>query len=616
MNVSISSIFIATGKYSHWYKRTSVEMTVWVCGYADNGHISYSGDALAQMVADNIHDEWDTGVADFLKGLNGNWAMVVLKGNILYAACDRKRSYPLLYSEQNGGLRISDCITKVRGGHIGWCSKGIEDFLWAGYPAGTSTLVDGVYQILAGMYLRYDIATKQKSLIEYFNFLPTSNNSDSEDQLSQRLSELLDEAIIRIGKVARGKIVVPLSGGMDSRVIAALLKKNGFEDVLCFSYGRKGNPDSEASKRVAEALGYEWHFIEYSPHTWASCIFSQEMKDYLIFACNGSGMSLYHDWYAVKMLRDSGKVSAGDTFLPGHTSITVSGHNWPADVFNNGESLELKSIVEQIMRRYFSNWPGSPPERISLRLLEQYRSGMKEDVQKFVTTNELPSVDLWCNDGPFSDLKANNISHHWYWREWHSKCLINSGRVYEYFGCQWLLPLWDIFLLDYYSTIPIGLRHRKRFFLRASVENVFTDKLSVLSDIPLAGRGNLSPRRTLELPLEERLRIAQKVKRCLLATRTGRMAQKVKSCLSANRTLRFPRHPVSLSYSFTDGKDPIRYTVRQVFEKHGLGGVLGRPECESVFEFVDMPVGPIHPFGLLSLYVLAQMQALMGQTKQ
>lgn len=591
MNVSTSSIFIPTGKYCQWHKRTSIDTTAWVCGYAYNGNSLYEADEFAEMICKNVHEEWDSEVSDFLRQLNGNWALVVLKGNILYAACDRKRSYPLLYSQLSGDLRISDCITKVSGDHIQWSLKGVEDFLWAGYPAGTSTLIEGVYQILAGMYLRYDVTTKQKSLIEYFNFLPANESLVSEDQMSKRLSELLDEAIVRVGKIAHGRIVVPLSGGMDSRVIAACLKRNRFKDVLCFSYGCKGNADSEASKRVAEALGYEWDFIEYTPQTWSSCMFSQEMKDYLVFACNGCSMSTYNEWYAVKMLRERGRISAGDTFLPGHTSIAISGHNIPASVFNYGQSVDLKNIIKYIVQRRFSNWPGRPPERIGIRLLKQLHSGR--------------------NDKRLNYLEAQNLHHHWFWREWHSKCIVNCDRMYEFFGCNWLLPLWDIFLLDYYSTIPIGLRHRKRFFLRAAVENIFTDKLSILSEIPLAGKGNLSPRRTLELPLEERLTTAEKVKRYLLATRIGKMTQIVKQHISTKPTLRFPRHPLELSYSFTDGEDPIRYSVRQVFEKYGLSDILDCPECKSVFKFVDESIGPNHPFGLLSLYIFAHMRALI-----
>jgi asparagine synthase (glutamine-hydrolysing) len=58
--------------------------------------------------------------------------------------------------------------------------------------------------------------------------------------------------------------VVPLSGGLDSRIIVAMLKRLGVEDVICFTYGKKGNREAEISRQVAEALGYRWYFVEYT----------------------------------------------------------------------------------------------------------------------------------------------------------------------------------------------------------------------------------------------------------------------------------------------------------------------------------------------------------------
>jgi len=599
MNVSISSLFTPTGKYSPWYKQVLPEIVVWVCGHAHNGHRSYSGHALAQMIADHAHGDWDAEVAEFLKQLNGNWALVTVKGNILYAASDRTRSFPLLYSELSGALRISDCITKVCSGRIGWCSKGIEEFLWSGYPTGMSTVVDGVYQIPAGMCLRYDVVSKGKSFIEYFSFLPTSNNTDHEDQLSQRLSGLLDEAIVRTGELAHGRIVVPLSGGMDSRVIAALFKKNGFEDVLCFSYGRKGNPESEASKRVAEALGYEWHFVEYSPQTWASCMFSQEMKRFFVFACNACSMPEHSSWHAVKILRESGRVSAGDTFVPGHTGDFLTGGHIPKDHFTSRKRSDLQNIADHITQKHFSLWSDFPPEGIRLRILEDLLSRR--------------------NDTAFNNIEAASVFEMWDWRERQAKMIVNADRVYEYFDCRWLLPLWDSHLTDFYLTVPFRLRRNRMLFYHCSVTHVFSDRLATLSDMPLAGPPSSSPRRMLEFAQQERswrvsrrAVLKEQVRRCLLATRTGRMALKMRRGLLDTQTLQFPHHALMWSHSFADGKDPKQYTVRQVFERHGLGDVLGRRECESVSKFVDVPVAYIHPYGLSSLCALAQMWALMG----
>lgn len=266
---SISEIFQPTGKYLEWHTYSTDDVIVTVCGHAYYNHGYHCGQAFARIVAEGVHDDWDMRISNILMRLNGNWALIVLRGNVLYAATDRTRSFPLLYSQANGDLYLTDDFERMCHDGVRWCPEAVEEFLWSGYPAGTLTLADGVYQIPAGTFLRYDVGTKGKWLSRYFSFLPRGNSSDSDDQLSERLARLLDESVRRAGEAVRGKIIVPLSGGMDSRVIAASLKRNGFDNVICFSYGRKGNPESAASEQIAEALNYKWHFVEYSPTTWS-----------------------------------------------------------------------------------------------------------------------------------------------------------------------------------------------------------------------------------------------------------------------------------------------------------------------------------------------------------
>ncbi len=72
-----------------------------------------------------------------------------------------------------------------------------------------------------------------------------------------------------------------LSGGLDSRTVAANAKKRlGANDVICVSYGRKGCREAEISKRVAEALGYEWIFIESTAKKSGMRVIIQEKPTY------------------------------------------------------------------------------------------------------------------------------------------------------------------------------------------------------------------------------------------------------------------------------------------------------------------------------------------------
>ena len=572
----MSEIFQPTGKYSTWYTHSTDDVIVSVCGHAHYNHGYYCGQAFARIIAENVCGDWDMRTKDVLKRLNGNWALIVLRGDILYAVADRTRSFPILYNQVKGDLHLSDDFEVVCRGGVRWRPEAVEEFLWSGYPTDTLTLANGVYQIPAGTFLRYDVATKEKWLTGYFNFSPRGDSSDSDGQLSERLARLLDESVRRAGEAVRGKIVVPLSGGMDSRVIAASLKRNGFDNIVCFSYGRKGNPESAVSRQIAEALNYEWHFVEYSPATWSECMFSRGMKEYLAFACNGCSMPVYSNWYAVKSLCERSILSAGDAFVPGHTGDFLTGGHIPPDLLVE-QRVTPEDVLSLIVKKHFSRWPDSPPDAIRSRLGKDALAGT--------------------NGEPLNNIEAARLCETWNWKERQAKMIINSNRIYEYFGFPWFVPLWDSELTDFYLTVPFRLRCNRRLFMKSSVEHTFSGKLSVLADIPLAGRKAVSPRGTLERLSETStpggvlLKVAAEARRRLI----GRLR------------LVHLNHALCLRDCFAAGHHHLLVTIREMLQTQGLGHILDEPECESVVKFVDRPVGQVNAYATLSLFVLAQL---------
>ena len=76
---------------------------------------------------------------------------------------------------------------------------------------------------------------------------------------------------------AKGRqIVVFLSGGLDSRLIVCGLKKFGYKNVLCVSYGIKNNWEAFIGKKVANALEYDWKFVEINSKE-ASAFYNSEV---------------------------------------------------------------------------------------------------------------------------------------------------------------------------------------------------------------------------------------------------------------------------------------------------------------------------------------------------
>ena len=74
--------------------------------------------------------------------------------------------------------------------------------------------------------------------------------------------------------------VIPLSGGADSRMVVSMLKNQGYEKVICYTYGKPGNRESEMSKAVAEEYGYEWHIIPHSAEEIAKLRNDPETEQY------------------------------------------------------------------------------------------------------------------------------------------------------------------------------------------------------------------------------------------------------------------------------------------------------------------------------------------------
>lgn len=102
-------------------------------------------------------------------------------------------------------------------------------------------------------------------------FFPLNEDTSplNEVQWADKLLEVLLQATKRLVAYAQGRpIVIPLSGGWDSRTIALALKKVGYEPLIAFSYGKPKNAEAEVSRDVASQLGIPWLFAEYSLSTW------------------------------------------------------------------------------------------------------------------------------------------------------------------------------------------------------------------------------------------------------------------------------------------------------------------------------------------------------------
>jgi asparagine synthase (glutamine-hydrolysing) len=388
---------------------------------------------------------------------NGFFAFIINRGNELFASVDRIRSIPLFYGESKNNFYISNDAKWIcaQVGDENMSLTAQQEFLLTGYVTGQDTLFEKVKQLQAGeyLYLKHSNNTMKIITERYYRFFHKEPEILPEAKtLQEKLDEVMNSIIRRLAAYANGRqIVIPLSAGRDSRLISLKLKQLGYKNVLCFSYGTIGNFEAETSKKVAGFLGFPWEYVEYTEKSWKAWFHTYERKKYYSMAYNGISLPHIQDWPAVWELKKCGAIESDAVFVPGHTGDFISGGHIPFDA-NSDTKACMTDLVHVILRSHYSlAWS---------RKLNKTKNYWEDRIIKNCEVQEI-------TDGyGYADAFEK-----WDWQERQAKFIVNSVRVYEFFGFDWWLPFWDNDFMLYWQSIPLKYRKNK------SLYNEYVDNL-------------------------------------------------------------------------------------------------------------------------------------------
>lgn len=381
--------------------------------------------------------------------LNGFWALVAQTDQELIASVDRIRGVPLFYGQCAGIFFLSDDAEWVRQQINSERMDPIarDEFLLAGYVTGADTLYPGVRQLQAGEMLRVSFrnGTPEVKTTRWYRFIHAEPNQWSEIRLVEQLREVTEASMRRLVEYANGRqIVIPLSGGYDSRLIAVYLRKLKYPYVLCFTYGVAGNKEAAYSKKIADALEFKWEFVEYSERSWRESWATSDAEKYRRFSANHASLPHVQDWLAIKELQKIGRIKFDAVVVPGHSGDFVAGSHIPSFVFEKKDHTEA-SLLGSIVACHLSN------------------SNLHG---KSIDANELKARVRTRINEPFEGTAISfaNLYELWDWQERQSKYIVNSVRVYEQFSLNWWLPLWDSEFLEFWQLIPLQLRKGRLWY--------------------------------------------------------------------------------------------------------------------------------------------------------
>lgn len=374
--------------------------------------------------------------------IKGFFSIVIKKDDQLYAAVDHIRSYPLFFGKDENNFYMSDSAEwvrkKVKDLEMDRIAR--EEFQLAGYVTGNDTLYPNVKQLQAGEFLIFN--NNEYEIGQYYNFDHSEPDQYNEKELKKEINEIASETISKLINYAKGRqIVVPLSGGYDSRLIVTLLKKNRYENIITFTYGVRGNKEANYSQIVANSLGLKWYFVEYNEKIWKEWSEHKDNFDYQFFCSNLVSVPHLQDCIAVKSLKDQGLIDDNAIFVPGHSGDMVAGSHIPSFVHTDLNKIYSKNDLSEY-------------------LIEKHYNLIKiNHLDMFLYKNRvLSSVKVLTE---YSALDFANECEKFNWKNRQSKFICNSVRLYEFYGYDWWLPLWDKDFVRFFEKLPIRLRNHK-----------------------------------------------------------------------------------------------------------------------------------------------------------
>lgn len=404
----------------------------------------------------------------YLKTVRGNFSIIIDENDECIIISDIARSFPVFISVKNH--IITDNIEIRDNDKLN--TEELRKFILRRNTSDGQTLLDD-YEVVSNseiMYLTEQGARRQK----YYAHMICGEKSNK-SELKVDFSKMMDKVFSRLlsDLPQNSRIIIPLSGGYDSRLIISKLITMGLRDrIVAYTYGIPGDYEVEYAKKVASKLEVKWFFCNYSRQAWDE-IFStyfNDMRKYIEYSFNYCSLPHLQDFICIHKLIREGIITKGDIIVPGYCG------DFPAGSFIPSDETVMKSankLARFTFNKHFINTTVNDNNKeIIIRSLEAIFSADQKQVFSF--DEGVRKYERWAIDTRLT--------------MW----VLNSLRLYEFFGLEWRIPMWDMDYLDFWYSISNVLR-KKCVFYREIIFEQFFDSLGIGYKKPTAAE---SPNRS------------------------------------------------------------------------------------------------------------------------
>lgn len=421
-----------------WKKETRDSYTVW--------HI---GEKTSVVALENALKECETDeLREALAKIKGNYAAIVEGPGWILAVTDKIRSYPVFYAQRPEGVTVSNSARALqetcRLNQIDRLS--LLEFQTAGYVTGGETLFRGLYQLQAGEFLLWEEGKNRSKRERYYLFYSREIRSERTENLIDELDAITDKIFARVVREAGGApIWVPLSGGLDSRLVLCKLKQLGYDRLQAFSYGASGNYDAKAAKEVAERVGVPWQFVPVTMRAAREFFYTDLRRKYWEYSDGLCCIPNMQDIHAFESMKRIGRLPADIVVINGQSGDFITGGHLP---------------------EYFATAPSSPATLLKRAIEKHYSQDLRLLSGENVDALSAKVLGLIGIDRqtPMDRQQLASLYEWWEWQERQCKYVVHGQRIYDFYALAWQLPLWADEYLEFWARIPLWLKIRQELY--------------------------------------------------------------------------------------------------------------------------------------------------------
>ncbi len=423
-------------------------LKLWLTGSVYHENRKLSGSEFLDFFIDNGKPQLNK-----LSQLWGSFCWIIHSNATIWIGGDTTNSQSLFYVEAGKSLIITDSTDSVSESERGDLNPpSVVEYLCCGYVNKRRTLYKNMYQVQSGESVIFDLSgTKQTIFERWFKFQFHQSTDDTNDQ-KQKLIDLTEQLAHYVTDLANGRtILLPLSGGLDSRLLAAMLKDKT-KNIHTFCYGRDNSPEIKTSRLVAKKFGLRWFHIPYENKKWVEARKSASyFNDLIDLSDIHAGVANIQEFPAIWELSKTYSNPKDVVLVGGQLGDLLAGGR---SVYDPNPYLLSTGIDKTTAWNHINHYDFSLWKKLDIPF--RFEGSIHDSLFAYWDSHNFRSTGEYC------DI--------WNYYERQSKFIMKMNRVYQAFGFDWIWPFTHPEYIQFWMQTEAELRFKKTLYKQVIAE--------------------------------------------------------------------------------------------------------------------------------------------------